>query len=130
MRSNCSISKCCTVTKLFYFLNLSLGGGFQSARLIDKYLISHFIPFLPLETSHVRNCIISELLSHHARSDASTSTKDIVDEVVRELQFWPKGLELFATKGCKSVAEKLNLALFRAHRRKEAVKQELLKNEL
>ncbi|XP_063966808.1 torsin-1A-like [Lytechinus pictus] len=105
----------------------SAGGGFESTRLIDKYLISHFIPFLPLETSHVRKCIKSELLAHHIRSD---DTEDIVEEVLRQLQFWPKGLEIFATKGCKSVAEKLNLALFRKHRKRKVANQAHSEKEL
>ena len=98
------------------FSSVFAGSGFQSARLIDKYLISHFVPFLPLETKHVRNCILAEL--NRDKLPPKADIDDLVEGVVKELQFWPKGVEIFSTKGCKSVVEKLNLALFRLNKRR------------
>ncbi|XP_071501965.1 torsin-1A-like [Diadema antillarum] len=95
------------------------GSGFEKARLIDKYLISHFVPFLPLEAGHVRQCIQTELKKEGfiPKVDAET----LIEEVLQKLQFWPKDMEIFATKGCKSVVEKLNLSLYRLHTKKRTI---------
>ena len=91
--------------------NFSLAGGLRKSRLIDRYVISHFLPFLPLEKKHVRNCIRTRLQTHFRRF-----TERTVDEVIDHLQFVPIGKDLFALKGCKNVAEKVNLVI---HKRDE-----------
>nr|XP_054770020.1 torsin-1A-like [Lytechinus pictus] len=90
--------------------------GFYKARIISSHLVSHYVPFLPLESSHVRQCIRAEFNVHGYRS-----TPALEDEVLAELQFnGPKGSRVFAVKGCKNVAEKVNIILYRlktkAHR--------------
>ena len=80
----------------------------RHSRLLDSFLVSHFIPFLPLEPRHVRQCINAQLA---ARGFAPDDT--ITDDVIEELQFYgPGNTDVFAIKGCKSVVEKLNLVTF------------------
>lgn len=79
--------------------------GLSRSRLIDTHLISHFVPFLPLERHHVRECIRRELRRIHRQFDL-----ELVDDVMNELQFG--GLDNnFSVKGCKNVAEKVNFVL-------------------
>jgi hypothetical protein len=37
-----------------------LSGGFHKSETIENFLIDHYIPFLPLEEGHVRQCIEAE----------------------------------------------------------------------
>lgn len=36
-------------------------GGLKKSHLIDSHIIDHYIPFLPLEKTHVMQCIEAEL---------------------------------------------------------------------
>lgn len=38
----------------------NLEGGLRQAGLIEKHVIDHYLPFLPLEKQHVRKCIAAE----------------------------------------------------------------------
>ncbi|XP_063966281.1 torsin-1A-like [Lytechinus pictus] len=83
--------------------------GFYKARIIGSHLVSHYVPFLPLESYHVRQCIGVQFESHGYRS-----TPALEDEVLAELQFdGPQGSRVFAVKGCKNVAEKVNIVLYK-----------------
>lgn len=39
---------------------LTYAGGFHHSDTIKSNLIDHYIPFLPLERSHIRKCIMEE----------------------------------------------------------------------
>lgn len=85
------------------------GAGLYKAKIIDSYLVSHFVPFLPLEVSHVRQCIRAEFQGSRAKW-----TAEMVEEVLSELNFnGPQGARVFALKGCKNVAEKVNIVLYK-----------------
>ncbi|KAA0706419.1 Torsin-1A Dystonia 1 protein [Triplophysa tibetana] len=79
--------------------------GFWHSSLIDRHLVDHFVPFLPLELKHVRQCVLTEMvnlnitLHHHA---------DLADTVARDMPFFPSE-KIFSVKGCKSVRQKLML---------------------
>ncbi|KAJ8050449.1 Torsin-1A [Holothuria leucospilota] len=79
--------------------------GETNRRLVDRHLISHLVPFLPLERRHVRKCIEAELTNRLIQSDSK-----IIDDVIAELLF--EGTDnIFSSKGCKNVAEKLSFVL-------------------
>ncbi|XP_038046480.1 torsin-1A-like isoform X2 [Patiria miniata] len=84
----------------------SAKGAFNRSRLIDSYVISHFVPFLPLERQHVRECVRVAL---RKRSFSRRHMNDAIDQVMDLLQFWPEVSKLFALKGCKNVNEKAAL---------------------
>ncbi|XP_051961158.1 torsin-1A-like [Xyrauchen texanus] len=79
-------------------------GGFWHSSLIDQHLIDHFIPFLPLELKHVRQCVLSEMAHLNMTEDF-----DLADKVARDMPFFPPEEKIFAVKGCKSVRQKLVL---------------------
>ncbi|XP_051515614.1 torsin-1A-like [Myxocyprinus asiaticus] len=79
-------------------------GGFWHSSLIDQHLIDHFIPFLPLELKHVRQCVLSEMAHLNMTEDF-----DLADKVARDMPFFPPEEKIFAVKGCKSVRQKLAL---------------------
>ncbi|XP_057213338.1 torsin-1A-like [Triplophysa rosa] len=71
-------------------------------------LVDHFVPFLPLERTHIRQCVLAEMASleisvhHHP---------DLADKVVREMSFFPPEEKVFSVKGCKSVRQELMLII-------------------
>ncbi|XP_056588509.1 torsin-1A-like [Triplophysa dalaica] len=77
--------------------------GFWHSSIIDHHLVDHFIPFLPLELKHVRQCVLAEMASLNIPVD-----HDLAETVVREIPF--SGEEnIFSVKGCKTVRQKLML---------------------
>ncbi|XP_056306024.1 torsin-1A-like [Danio aesculapii] len=78
--------------------------GFWHSSLIEHHLIDHYIPFLPLELRHVRQCVLTEMEHLNKTQDAH-----LADKVARDMPFFPKIHRVFAEKGCKSVRQKLAL---------------------
>ncbi|XP_051736713.1 torsin-1A-like [Ctenopharyngodon idella] len=78
--------------------------GFLHSSIIDHHLIDHYIPFLPLELKHVRQCVLAEMVHLNMIQDF-----DLADKVARDMPFFPEEVKIFAVKGCKSVKQKLAL---------------------
>uniref|UniRef100_A0A1W7RCB5 Torsin n=1 Tax=Agkistrodon contortrix contortrix TaxID=8713 RepID=A0A1W7RCB5_AGKCO len=77
--------------------------GFWHSNLIDRNVIDYFIPFLPLEISHVKMCIRAELeLRGHPINEA------VVSRVADEMTYFPKEERIYSDKGCKTVYTKLD----------------------
>lgn len=76
-----------------------------SRRYVDRHLISHFVPFFPLERFHVEKCIKAEMMRVRRHPDPR-----FIALVMDELQFGGPGNN-FSIKGCKNVAEKVNYVL-------------------
>lgn len=81
-------------------------GGLWHSELLQKNLISAFVPFLPLEQGHVKKCIRDDL-----RRKNHTVNENIVDKVLDEMQFFPEELQIYSTTGCKRVSEKVNFVI-------------------
>jgi hypothetical protein len=80
-------------------------GGLKHSTIIDKSLIDVYVPFLPLESGHVKQCIQKELRLRGY-------IPDNVDQVLKQLTFWPPDTKVFATAGCKRVAQKVDEFLY------------------
>ena len=80
-------------------------GGFQNSRTIENAVIDYFIPFLPLEEKHVRQCIRAEFKEngHNQVSEES------VDNVMDYIPFDAK--KKFAKSGCKQITKKVRTEL-------------------
>ena len=87
-------------------------GGLQHASIIDRSLIDVFVPFLPLEQSHVRQCVENELGERAVQKTRIAS--NFIDQVVSELSFWPSDTKVFASAGCKRVGQKVDELLYDA----------------
>jgi len=74
--------------------------GLYRSRMIDKVLVDHFIPFLPLERHHVTECIKAE--ATQARMTSPNITNE-VEKIADMLSYWPDDLKLYSTTGCKKV---------------------------
>ncbi|XP_075041126.1 torsin-1A-like [Mixophyes fleayi] len=80
--------------------------GFWHSSLIDKNLIDFFIPFLPLELTHVKHCVMAEL-----RQRGLGENEELALRVAEDMVYFPKDSRMFSDKGCKTVSAKLNLHL-------------------
>ncbi|XP_016354255.1 torsin-1A-like isoform X2 [Sinocyclocheilus anshuiensis] len=76
--------------------------GFLHSSIIDEHLVDHYIPFLPLELKHVRQCVMVEMVHLNVTQDS-----DLADEVARDVPYFPKEERIYAVKGCKSVRQRL-----------------------
>ncbi|KAM9324318.1 torsin-1A-like [Gastrophryne carolinensis] len=88
-------------------LSLSLfnnrNSGFWHSSLIDKNLIDFYVPFLPLEYRHIRQCALAELRQRGLPDD-----EELASRVAKEMTYFPKESKMFSNKGCKTVSSKLD----------------------
>lgn len=83
----------------------NLLSGLKGSDIILKQLIDHFVPFLPLEKRHVKQCVEDEF----KRAGDLNYTEQALEEVVKELDWWPEGHELYSKSGCTKVTHKTRL---------------------
>nr|XP_013054163.2 torsin-1A-like isoform X1 [Anser cygnoides] len=83
----------------------SLLGGFFQSQLIQKNLIDYFIPFLPLEYEHVKQCVREEL-----RAQGHPEDEDLITEIALAMTDYPSEERLYSSKGCKTVASRVTLS--------------------
>uniref|UniRef100_A0A8C7JM40 Torsin family 1 n=1 Tax=Oncorhynchus kisutch TaxID=8019 RepID=A0A8C7JM40_ONCKI len=77
--------------------------GLWHTSLIDKNLVDFFVPFLPLEYRHVLLCGMAEMSAKGLEPD-----QDVVDQMARDLVYFPKSEKIFSGKGCKTIGGKLD----------------------
>lgn len=104
-------------TKLQDFENLiSIGafnekGGFHHSDTIDTNLIDHYVPFLPLEEIHIKQCLIKAFKSRDV-----TPTEDHVKFGMSYVVFGPSPHNLYAISGCKRLEQKVASIIY-SHRK-------------
>ncbi|XP_009475228.1 PREDICTED: torsin-1A-like [Nipponia nippon] len=81
-------------------------GGFFHSQLIQKNLIDYFVPFLPLEYKHVRECVREEL-----RVQGHPEDEDLITEIASAMIDYPREEGLYSSKGCKTVATRVTLSI-------------------
>ncbi|XP_059612418.1 torsin-like protein [Phlebotomus argentipes] len=79
-------------------------GALMKSGSIEKALIDHFIPFLPLEQRHVKKCIEAEF----ARVGLPNPTSEQINDVLKDVTY-EKEQSFFATHGCKKLEKKVGL---------------------
>lgn len=79
-------------------------GGLHRSAVIDSSLIDVYVPFLPLERRHIRQCVEKE-----GRDRNITIVESEVEKIVNSLAYWPADSQLYSTTGCKRVANKIDL---------------------
>jgi len=79
-------------------------GGLHRSAVIDSSLIDVYVPFLPLERRHIRQCVEKE-----GRERNITIGEVEAEKIVNSLTYWPAESRLYSTTGCKRVANKIDL---------------------
>lgn len=81
-----------------------LAGGLQYSEIIKRNLLNKFLPFLPLEKEHVKQCVLREFNLREIPLNKNT-----VEFVADQIIYYPPEFELFAEGGCKRVSQKVDL---------------------
>ncbi|XP_055791089.1 torsin-1B-like [Salvelinus fontinalis] len=77
--------------------------GLWHTSLIDKNLVDFFVPFLPLEYRQVLLCGMAEMSAKGLEPN-----QDVVDQMARDLVYFPKSERIFSVNGCKTINRRLN----------------------
>ena len=88
------------------FLCCFISGGFYHSDLLLRHIISAYVPFLPLEREHIRECIKDYLLSRKYYKTYRDISEEKVKEIAEQLQYYPKEEQIFSKTGCKGVPDK------------------------
>ncbi|XP_072275859.1 torsin-3A [Pyxicephalus adspersus] len=71
--------------------------------LLKEGLIDDFVPFLPLERSHVKMCARDVFIAR-----GLPYTESSLERILQELVFVPKNERVFSAHGCKHVAQRIH----------------------
>lgn len=82
-----------TITRVIGNIVKYYTGGLQRSYLIDSSLIDHFVPFLPMEKSHIRLCIEAEFRRQRGRYPTDTEFR--YDFVCKNFQNYSPNFVLF-----------------------------------
>lgn len=74
--------------------------------LLTSELIDHLVPFLPLEKSHVKQCIRNEL-----SQKGHPVLENLVSEIADQMSYFPPDLQLFSKSGCKKVSSRVDVVM-------------------
>ena len=80
-------------------------GGFWHTSLIQANLIDFFIPFMPLEKSHIKQCAKVDM-----EEKGLPPTEAAITKVADELLYFPDE-KVFSTSGCKKVSSKVDFIM-------------------
>ena len=74
------------------------------ADLLKSDVIDHLVPFLPLERTHVKQCIRRDLImkGFHVR-------EALVTEIAEQMEYFPDGHGFFSVSGCKKVSSRVDV---------------------
>ena len=78
-------------------------GGFWRSSFIEKNPVDYFIPFLPLERSHVKMCAKVDV-----EKKGHPVTEQVLNSIADELLYYPEDLKVFSQSGCKKVSSKVD----------------------
>ncbi len=78
--------------------------------MVDKHLVTFFVPFLPLEREHIRDCIKQQLQINldNDKYEYEYSEDDIINRVLNSIEFTSSTSLEYSLSGCKRVQQKLN----------------------
>lgn len=80
-------------------------GGLQFSGIVEKNLIDAYVPFLPLEKVHVKQCVAHEL---GLRRFKNINDK-LIHKIAGQIIYYPPQFELFSVSGCKKISHKVDV---------------------
>jgi len=86
-------------------------GGLKNAQLIDRGIIDLFVPFLPLEREHIKQCIEQYLRDHRNYIQPQLNPgMSFIDKVADQISFIPD-TDVYSRFGCKRVFSTVDILL-------------------
>ena len=82
--------------------------GMGRSKLIESFLIDYFVPFLPLERQHVKQCAKAEISKYKFLNGQQYDQRQLeldTDFVADEMLYEPSGYNKFSSAGCKRVPQ-------------------------
>ncbi|GBN15064.1 Torsin-1B [Araneus ventricosus] len=79
-------------------------GGLQYSQIVEKNLIDVYVPFLPLERTHVKKCI-----AHELKIRGQDANDELIDKIANQIVYYPPQFELFSVSGCKKISHKVDV---------------------
>ena len=76
------------------------------ADLLKSEVIDHLIPFLPLERTHVKQCIRRDLIKKGFQVKEA-----LVTEIADQMEYFPERYEFFSVSGCKKVSSRVDVVM-------------------
>ena len=76
------------------------------ADLLKSEVIDHLVPFLPLERTHVKQCIRRDLVKKGFQVKEA-----LVTEIADQMEYFPQGYEFFSVSGCKKVSSRVDVIM-------------------
>ncbi|XP_056631219.1 torsin-1A-like [Diorhabda sublineata] len=80
-------------------------GGFHYSDVIKSNLIDHYIPFLPMQENHVKQCILDQFRDRGIPSPK----EEHVQEIMNVVEWGPKDSKLFSKTGCKRISSQVSI---------------------
>ena len=74
--------------------------------LIKKGVVTAWIPFLPMDVSHVKSCIRAHLKNNKKHI---LITEKVVNAIASDIHLFPSYNPVFSVYGCRPVFDKVNL---------------------
>ncbi|XP_065673113.1 torsin-1A-like [Hydra vulgaris] len=79
-----------------------LPGGFKNSNIIKRALINVYVPFLPLERKHVKQCAEVEMKKRKKEVNDST-----LETIANKIHYFPDEEQWFSNVGCKTLNHKI-----------------------
>lgn len=76
------------------------------ADLLKSEVIDHLVPFLPLERTHVKQCIRRDLIKKGFQVKEA-----LVTEIADQMEYFPEQYEFFSVSGCKKVSSRVDVVM-------------------
>ena len=76
------------------------------ADLLKSEVIDHLVPFLPLERTHVKQCIRRDLVKKGFKVEEA-----FVTEIADQMEYFPEKYEFFSVSGCKKVSSRVDVVM-------------------
>ncbi|XP_054272183.1 torsin-like protein isoform X2 [Macrosteles quadrilineatus] len=76
-------------------------GGLKNSQLVKNFDISYYVPFLPLERSHIVQCLEHFVVN----TKQQVMSPELTELVLEDMTFRPEDEQLYSTSGCKGVEE-------------------------
>ena len=80
-------------------------GGLHRSAVIEEFVVDWYIPFLPLERSHVTSCIIA---TAHDRNATIVLKPEEIDSILDQLIYLPEVALVYSVSGCKTISPKVD----------------------
>ena len=89
--------------KIINLAEFNSKGGLWHSSLIEKNLIDYFVPFMPLERSHIKMCARADL-----EQKGHPITEQNLNNIADEILYFPEDLKVFSQSGCEKVSSKVD----------------------